>query len=149
MRIKHDNNFELVARFYGFTDMKLFEGRLLKVIKQMIHHEDMEGTDDANPWYGGCTVKFVMDKKIQMSVAAKMFTEAVCAEKTQLPDQFLDLVLIGDYDCPVCGGKLKKEDIEVKKDHGYFEPPTYEVVGYKVECTNCAYYQLYDYMDRN
>lgn len=138
MKIKRDTNFEALAKFYGFSDLKLFEGRLLMVIKKMIPAEDLENSNEEEPFYGGQTVKFVMDKNLQMGEIAKMFTKAVCAEKTQLPDQFLELVLMGDYDCPHCGGKLTVEDIVEKKDNGYFNPPTYKVVGHHYYCPACS-----------
>ena len=137
MRIKNDKNFEALAKFYGFDDLKLFEGRLLKVVKKMIHPEDLENNNEEEPFYGGQTVKFVMDKNLQMGEVAKMFTEAVCAEKPQLPEDFLNLVLIGDYDCPHCGGKLTVEDIVERKDNGYFNPPIYKVVGHHYYCPVC------------
>lgn len=149
MKIKHDNNFESLAKFYGFEDLTLFEERLVNCIKSMMCQEELDGTNEEEPWYGGWKVHSLIDIDLPMSDLAKKFAKAVCAEKPQLPDQFLRLVVMGDYDCPDCGGKLKKEDIEEKKDNGYFDPPTYEVVGYDVWCTNCAYYQRYDYRDRD
>ena len=145
MRIKNDKNFEALAKFYGFDDLKLFEGRLLKVVKKMIPAEDLENINEDEPWYGGETVRFVMDNNLQMASVARMFTEAVCAEKTQLPEDFLNLVLMGDYDCPHCGGRLH---IEEKKDNGYFNPPTYEVVGYKHSCPCCMYEQEFRYKEK-
>lgn len=55
-------------------------------------------------------------------------------------DAFCALTIVGDGDCPHCGGELKFIETEGHelKDGDYCTPNSYEIDNYIYECRNCG-----------
>ena len=55
-------------------------------------------------------------------------------------DAFCALIVMGDGDCPNCGGELRFVETEGHelKDGDYFTPNSYEIDNYIYECRNCG-----------
>lgn len=56
-------------------------------------------------------------------------------------DALLGCVLIGDYDCPECGGEMEVVDGEYRccGGDGYLTPYEYEPIWEDKQCNNCGY----------
>lgn len=53
----------------------------------------------------------------------------------------VECVLIGDDDCPECGGKMEVTDGEYRRTggDGYLTPPEYSPIWEEKTCRNCGY----------
>lgn len=56
-------------------------------------------------------------------------------------DALLECVLIGDDDCPECGGEMEVTDGEYRRTggDGYLTPPEYSPIWEEKTCRNCGY----------
>ena len=56
-------------------------------------------------------------------------------------DAPLECVLIGDDDCPECGGEMEVTDGEYRRTggDGYLTPPEYSPIWEEKTCRNCGY----------
>lgn len=60
--------------------------------------------------------------------------------ETKVYDAFCHLSLLGDGDCPVCGGRLKFVETEGHelRDGDYYCPPSYVIDKYVYKCQVCG-----------
>ena len=88
-----------------------------------------------------------------LAAAGTQYVSNVCAvlaeylygdETRSIPanvfDAFCALTIVGDGDCPNCGGELKFIETEGHelKDGDYYTPNSYEIDNYIYECRDCG-----------
>lgn len=65
----------------------------------------------------------------------------ICPVHSSYLDALLECVLIGDGDCPECGGEMEVTDGEYKQTGGdrYITPPEYTAIWEEKTCTHCGH----------
>ena len=79
-------------------------------------------------------------KDICQLLAEYLYNEKTHPINADVFDAFCRLTIIGDGDCPNCGGELKLKDTigHELNDGDYFTPPSYVVDYYEYECPICG-----------
>lgn len=137
MKFKIDNNLERLASVWGLTERPQLEKFSADLCAYMVHAGIIEDTPDnwgesvliaTGPQY----VKDVCDLLAGFLKVSRIHTDTF--------DAFCRLVIVGNGDCPKCGGNLKLKDTigHELNDGDYFTPPSYVVDYYEYECPICG-----------
>lgn len=137
MKFKIDNNLERLASVWGLTERPQLEKFSADLCAYMVHAGIIEDTPDnwgesvliaTGPQY----VKDVCDLLAGFLKVSRIHTDTF--------DAFCRLTVVGNGDCPKCGGELKLKDTigHELNDGDYFTPPSYVVDYYEYECPICG-----------
>ena len=140
MRFKIDSNFMRVVR----ANPAMYETRPVselaaELCQTFIDSRMIEDTPDN---YGVTVIQATGDKLVSdvcAGLSAFLFGECR-AIHCDVFDAFCRLVILGDGDCPECGGKLKFIETEGHelKDGDYYTPNSYVVDKYVYQCRECG-----------
>lgn len=111
------------------------------VISQLIKSEAIEETPDC--W--GLTVRDAIDGDTQVKTLSDiLYSTGISIVTNRHFDALLGLVIIGEYDCPKCGGEMEVIDGKYKRTFGdgYMTPYEYEPEWEDKRCTNCGHVQI-------
>lgn len=137
MRFKIDKNLERIAAVLGVTDPEDLKTVSADLCRYMINAGILEDSPDhwgesvliaTGPQY----VKDVCDLLAGFLKVNRIHTDVF--------DAFCGLTVVGDGDCPVCGGNLIYDETEGHelKDGDYFTPNSWVVDLYVYHCPECG-----------
>lgn len=137
MKFKIDNNLERLASIWCIAERPELEKFSAELCAHLVHAGIIEDTPDnwgesvliaMGPQY----VKDVCDLLSGFLKVSRIHTDTF--------DAFCSLIVMGDGDCPNCGGELKLKDTigHELNDGDYFTPPSYVVDYYEYECPICG-----------
>lgn len=108
------------------------------VVEALINKGIIDG-DDSN-W--GCTVGESINEDVPATKVIDVLHESGIAKVSAIEfDTLVNAVLMGENDCPVCGGLMQVLDVESKcvGGDGYNTPLDYEPIWMRLRCTHCGY----------
>lgn len=111
------------------------------VISQLIKSEAIEDIPDL--W--GSTVKDAIDGDTQVKTLVDiLYSTGISIVTNRHFDALLELVIIGEHDCPKCGGEMEVIDGKYKRTFGdgYMTPYEFESEWEDKKCTNCGHVQI-------
>lgn len=111
------------------------------VISQLIKSEAIEDIPDL--W--GLTVRDAIDGDTQIITLVDILHSAGISNVIDRHfDAFLELVIIGEHDCPECGSEMEVIDGKYKRTFGdgYLTPYEFEPEWEDKKCTNCGYVEI-------
>lgn len=131
MKFKIDDNLILVAR----ASNKSPEYVSTELCRAYIEEGIIDG--DRGNW--GETMYCATTEKFTLKRAADI-TDRVLGCCSWLMTIIYDLILLGDGDCPYCGGNLELigKEGHHKPSHNYYEEPEYIVDAEVYRCDNCG-----------
>lgn len=99
--------------------------------------------EDENEHWGECVLiatgpRYVSD--VCAVLAEYLYGDECRSIPADVFDSFCGLIVLGDGDCPYCGGELKFIETEGHelKDGDYFTPNSYIVDNYVYRCVECG-----------
>lgn len=134
MKIRETKGFKELVKKSGLPEDQ-FSG---KIISGLVQNGSIDDTHDC--W--GMAIKNSVDGQVLVSALVDVLHGAGITHVTDnIFDAFLDLVLIGDGDCPECGGDMEVVEGEYKKifGDGYYTPFEYAPIWEDRKCANCGY----------
>lgn len=111
------------------------------VISQLIKSEAIEDIPDL--W--GSTVRDAIDGDTQVKTLVDiLYNTGIPIVTNRHFDALLELVIIGEHDCPKCGGEMEVIDGKYKRafGDGYLTPFEFEPEWEDRKCTNCGHVQI-------
>lgn len=111
------------------------------VISELIKSEAIE--DDVYCW--GLAVRDAIDGDTQVKTLVDiLYKIGIPIVTNRHFDALLDLVLMGENDCPKCGGEMEVIDGKYKRafGDGYLTPFEYEPEWEDRRCINCGHIQI-------
>lgn len=97
---------------------------------------------DSTDYYGFRNETLMADAEISVKSAGDILARylGVVEIKSELFDAFCGLIVVGDGNCPRCGGNLELYDSDVQKipSSSYDIPPEYKVTTIYYECPVCG-----------
>lgn len=111
------------------------------VISQLIKSEAIEETSDC--W--GLTVGDAIDGDTQVKTLSDiLYSTGIPIVTNRHFDALLELVIIGEHDCPKCGGEMEVIDGKYRRTFGdgYMTPYEYEPEWEDKRCTNCGHVEI-------
>ena len=136
MRIKIDDNLKKVAAAIQLAplDLSIF-ARLL--CQKLIASDILSDVPDN---YGLTMIQATARARVYDVVFVLIEYLGIPALDMDTFDAFCRCVVIGDGDCPECGGELAFLETEGHElnDGDYFHPNTYEIDQYVYKCRHCG-----------
>ena len=140
MRLKIDLNLMRVVR----ANPAMYEMRpIADIAKNMCNRFVDVGFIDDSPENYGMTFKYAAGAESVASICYELSIflfgkprEISC----DVFDALCNVIILGDGDCPECGGELEFVETEGHKlnDGDYYTPDSYVVDKYVYECRNCG-----------
>lgn len=134
MNIRKDEELKILAKEAG---KKVTEVETI-IVNQLIQKEMIQ--DDPEFW--GCTLFDSIECDVPVSDVVEIIkSTGISFVRSKHLDLFLNLVLIGNGDCPVCGGEMEVTDAEYRccGGDGYLTPYEYEPIFEEKKCKHCGY----------
>lgn len=134
MRIKENEQLKSLATVSGQKPAKVSETIVTELINKGIIK------DNCDNW--GFPVSDCYERDITVSEMADVIrTIGISPVRSKHLDALLECVLIGDDDCPECGGEMEVTDGEYKQTggDGYLTPPEYTPIWEEKTCTHCGH----------
>lgn len=134
MKIKESEQLKMLATESGKTANQVSETIVTELINKQIIEDisDNWGFPVADCYERDVTVVEMVDviRAIGISPVRSVHLNAL-----------LECVLIGDDDCPECGGEMEVTDGEYRRTggDGYLTPPEYSPIWEEKTCRNCGY----------
>lgn len=134
MKIKESEQLKMLATESGKTANQVSETIVTELINKQIIEDisDNWGVPVADCYERDVTVVEMVDviRAIGISPVRSVHLDAL-----------LECVLIGDDDCPECGGEMEVTDGEYRRTggDGYLTPPEYSPIWEEKTCRNCGY----------
>ena len=97
---------------------------------------------EETPENWGNTIGDCVERNIYVSEVVEVIkATGLSVVKSNHYDAFVDCVLIGNGDCPECGGEMEVIDGEYRQTggDGYLTPPEYSPIWEEKTCRNCGY----------
>lgn len=137
MKFKIDNNLERLASIWCIAERPELEKFSAELCAHLVHAGIIEDTPDnwgesvliaMGPQY----VKDVCDLLAGFLKVSRIHTDTF--------DAFCSLIVMGDGDCPKCGGELKFDETigHELKDGDYYTPNSYVIDYYVYHCPICG-----------
>lgn len=95
-----------------------------------------------DPEFWGCTLFDSIERDIPVSeVVGIIKATGISVVRSEHLDAFLNLVLVGKGDCPICGGEMEITDGDYKVcgGDGYLTPHEYEPTFEERTCKHCGH----------
>lgn len=134
MNIRKDKELNILAKAAG---KKATEVETI-IVNQLIQKEMIQ--DDPEFW--GCTLFDSIERDVPVSdVVGIIKATGISVVRSEHLDAFLNLVLVGKGDCPVCGGEMEVTDADYKccGGDGYLTPYEYEPIFEEKTCKHCGH----------
>ena len=134
MKIKESDNLEKLAEAANKPAGKVAE----RIIEELLQRGIIE--DDPCLW--GQSLEDIYCRDVAVSEMLQVLHAAGIEDiKSGCFDALLDLVVMGDGDCPECGGDMEVTDFEerIVAGDGYLTPYEYEPIWEEKTCSNCGY----------
>ena len=134
MNIRKDKELNILAKASG---KKATEVETI-IVNQLIQKEMIQ--DDPEFW--GCTLFDSIERNVPASdVVGIIKSTGISVVRSEHLDAFLNLVLVGKGDCPVCGGEMEVTDADYKccGGDGYLTPYEYEPIFEEKTCKHCGH----------
>lgn len=134
MNIRKDKELNILAKAAG---KKATEVETI-IVNQLIQKEMIQG----DPEFWGCTLFDSIERDVPVSdVVGIIKATGISVVRSVHLDALLECVLIGDDDCPECGGEMEVTDGEYRRTggDGYLTPPEYSPIWEEKTCRNCGY----------
>lgn len=134
MNIKRDKELEILAKEAGKTAKEVET----IILNQLLQNDIIQD----NPDLWGCTLFDSIERDVAVSDVVNIIKatgiSVVCSSHLET---FLNLVLIGNGDCPVCGGEMEVTDGDYKicSGDGYLTPHEYEPIFEERTCKHCGH----------
>ena len=137
MKFKESTELKTLADMAGLSVVEFSD----TVISQLIKSGAIEDTTDCC----GLTLHKALDETTHVKILVNILNNVGIEQVTERDfAAFIDLVLMGDDDCPKCGGEMEVKDGRYKKTHGdgYINPVEYTPIWEDKKCINCGYEQI-------
>ena len=134
MNIRKDKELNILAKAAG---KKATEVETI-IVNQLIQKEMIQ--DDPKFW--GCTLFDSIERDVPVSdVVGIIKATGISVVRSEHWDAFVNLVLVGKGDCPVCGGEMEVTDGEYKQTggDGYITPYEYTPICEERTCKHCGH----------
>lgn len=136
MKIKIDDNLKKVAAAINLDamDLNIFSTLLCK--KMIV--AGLLADEPAN--YGLAIIQATEKAHVFDVVSVLIEYLGIPAMKMETFDAFCDCIVMGDGDCPECGGELEFSETEGHElnDGDYYTPNSYEIDNYVYRCRECG-----------
>lgn len=137
MKFKATAQLKTLANESGLSIMEFSES----IIKALFHTKAIEYEDECM----GLSVKDAISEDTQVKTLVDILYNVGIPFVTNTHyNDLMELVLLGDDDCPKCGGKLEVIDGKYRRacGDGYLTPFEYEPEWEDMKCTNCGHVQI-------
>ena len=132
MRAKQTKDLEMLASASGQTANEVST----KIIIELVTRQFMGNS----PACWGCTISECLTKGIKVSQINEVMTAAGIPNKSIYLDILRNLVVIGNGDCPECGGEMEVEDGDYKELRGdYLSPSEFTPIWEVKKCVRCGH----------
>lgn len=134
MRIKESEQLKVLATASGKPMNQVAEILISELIKRQMIEETPEN-------WGG-TIGECVKRDIYVSEVVEVIrATGLKVVKSNHYDALVDCVLVGNGDCPECGGEMEVTDGEYKQTggDGYTTPPEYTAIWEQKTCRNCGH----------
>ena len=134
MKIKKSEQLKALATASGKTANQVSDIIVSELIKRQMIEETPEN-------WGG-TIGDCVKRDIYVSEVVEVIRATrLSVVKSNHYDAFVECVLIGNGDCPECGGEMEVTDGEYKQTggDGYLTPPEYTPLWEQKTCTHCGH----------
>ena len=132
MRAKNTNHLQLLATASGKTANEISTIIISELVKRQLIGN--------SPACWGCTVDECLTKYVTVSQMSQVMTAAGIPAKSMFLDAIKELVLIGNGDCPECGGEMEVVDGDYKELRGdYLTPSEYTPIWENKKCVHCGH----------
>ena len=133
MKIKESEQLMLLASESGKTANEVSE----ILITESINRGIIEDTNDN--W--GLTIDECVDGTTPLTAVVDVLIAAGIPNKSRYFDAFCQLVVIGNGDCPECGGEYEVTDGDYKQTGGFYydSEPEYTPIWEEKKCTHCGH----------
>lgn len=135
MHFKIDGNLKIVAaaKSSPATPENVARGLCAKMIEAGMFSDDPDN-------YGESVVRVTGPQLVSRVCDVLSEYLGIDTIPAKVFDAFCALVIMGEGDCPHCGGELRFIETEGHelKDGDYFTPNSYEIDNYIYECRNCG-----------
>lgn len=134
MKLKGKKHLELLAKKAGI--------QVEQVEKQIINELIKNGIIEENTDNYGYSVFDCINRDIVVNELIKLLNSIGIKNVTYVHlDALFSLTIIGNGDCPVCGGEMEVVDGEYKccAGDGYITQHEYEPIWEEIKCKNCGY----------
>ena len=134
MKIKESEQLNVLATASGKTANQVSDIIVSELIKRQMIEETPEN------W--GATIGDCVKRDIYVSEVVEVIrATGLSVVKSNHYDAFVECVLIGNGDCPECGGDMEVTDGESKctGGDGYNTPYEYTPIWEEKTCTHCGY----------
>lgn len=134
MNIRKDKKLNILAKAAG---KKATEVETI-IVNQLIQKEMIQ--DARNFWDALCLIVSKRDVPVS-DVVGIIKATGISVVRSEHLDAFLNLVLVGKGDCPVCGGEMEVTDADYKccGGDGYLTPYEYEPIFEEKTCKHCGH----------
>lgn len=134
MKIKESEQLKMLATESGKTANQVSE----TIVTELINKQIIE--DISDNW--GCPVADCYERDVTVVEMVDVIRAiGISPVRSVHLDALLECVLIGDDDCPECGGEMEVTDGEYIRTGGdrYLTPPEYSPIWEEKTCRNCGY----------
>lgn len=134
MRVKESKELNELATLSGKPAKQVFD----IIVSELLNKKIIEETPDN--W--GCPISDCYERDITVvEIAGVIRAIGINVVKSVHLDALLECVLIGDGDCPVCGGEMEVTDADYKccGGDGYLTPYEYEPIFEEKTCKHCGH----------
>lgn len=136
MKIRNDENLQRLAEVAGVAPKTMSK----RIASNLIKYD--ETIDDDSYWQSKISELFSGDTPI-CNIAKILDKCGIKYRTEETVDAFFNCIIMGDGDCPECGGNLDYEENGHYLDDGdYYTPPTWVVDEYICTCSNCGYKRI-------
>ena len=131
MRAKDTNELQMLATASGKTANEISTIIISELVKRQFIGN--------SPACWGCTVAECLTKYVTVSQMSQVMTAAGIPNKSLYLDAIKELVLIGNGDCPECGGEMEVVDGDYKELRGdYLSPSEFTPIWESKKCSHCG-----------
>ena len=133
MRIQESKELSSMAKFVNMTEDKLSEALINELISR-----GMVCDDEAN--YGSELLDCLEPDTFVSDVVNVLNSIGIKDVKSKHINHLLSMVIIGDGECPECGGEMETIDADYRRTggDGYLTPLEYEPLWEEKVCRNCG-----------
>lgn len=136
MRVKESKELNELATLSGKPAKQVSD----IIVSELLNNKIIEDIPDN--W--GCSVFDAISEEITEEQTAQCYTSISVALGVYVKKVFAiipDLDLVGNGDCPECGGDMEVPDGEYRRTggDGYITPPEYSPIWKEKTCRNCGY----------
>lgn len=137
MKFKESTELKTLADMAGLSVVEFSD----TVISQLIKSGAIEDTPDC--W--GLTLHKALDETTHVKILVNILNNVGIEQVTERDfAAFIDLVFMGDDNCPKCGGEMEVIDGKYKRTFGdgYMTPYEFKPEWEDKKCTNCGHVQI-------